>query len=58
MEDRALRTLFERFKESVSPADEATDGADADGSADESSASAADGSIAVPASRVGADLFE
>ena len=58
MEDRALRTLFERFKESSSPADEATDGADADGSTDGSSAPAADGSTDVPASRAGADLFE
>ena len=58
MEDRALRTLFERFKESSSPADEATDGADADGSTDGSSAPAADGSTEVPASRAGADLFE
>ena len=58
MEDRALRTLFERFKESSSPADEATDGADADGSTDESAASVADGSTAVSVSRTGADLFE
>ena len=56
MEDRALRTLFERFKESSSPADEAT-GGDADGSADGSSASVTDGSTKVPGT-AGADLFE
>ena len=57
MEDRALRTLFERLKESSSPADEATDGADADGSADGSSALAADESTKVPVT-AGADLFD
>ena len=58
MEDRAFRTLFERFKESSSPADEATDGADADGSTDESAASVADGSTKVPVTAAGADHFD
>ena len=57
MEDRALRTLFERLKESSSPADEAAGSDDADGSTDESSASVADGSTKVPGT-AGADLFE
>ena len=57
MEERALKTLFERLKESSSAADDASDGADAGAPSDESAASAVDGSTKLHGS-VGADLFD
>ena len=57
MEDRALKTLFERLKESTSPADDVPDGADAGVPSDESSASVVDGSTELRG-RAGADLFD
>ena len=57
MEDRALKTLFERLKESSAPADDASDGADADEPSDESPASAVDGSTELRG-RAGAGLFD
>ena len=57
MEDRALRTLFERLGESSSAADDAPDGAEAGAPSDESPASAVDGSTE-PQGRAGADRFD
>ena len=57
MEDRALKTLFERLKESSSPADDAPPGADAGEPSDESAASAVDGSTELRG-RAAPDLFD
>ena len=57
MEDRALKTLFERLKESTSAADDAPDGADAGEPSDESPASAVDASTELHG-RAGANLFD
>ena len=57
MEDRALKTLFERLKESTSPADDASDGADAGEPSDKSPASAVDGSTELRG-RAAPDLFD
>ena len=57
MEDRALKTLFERLKESSSSDDEAPDGAEAGEPSDEAPSSAVDGRTE-PQRRTGADLFD
>ena len=57
MEERALKTLFERLKESTSAADDASDGADAGAPSDESAASAVDGSTELRG-RAAPDLFD
>ena len=57
MEERALKTLFERLKESTSAADDAPDGADAGEPSDESPASAVDGSTELRG-RAAPDLFD
>ena len=57
MEERALKTLFERLKESTSAADDASDGADAGAPSDESPASAVDGSTELRG-RAAPDLFD
>ena len=57
MEDRALKTLFERLKESSSSNDEAPDGAEAGEPSDEAPSSAVDGRTE-PQRRTGADLFD
>ena len=57
MEERALKTLFERLKESSSPADDASDGADSGEPSDESAASAVDGATELRG-RAAPDLFD
>ena len=57
MEERALKTLFERLKESTSAADDAPGGADAGAPSDESAASAVDGSTELRG-RAAPDLFD
>ena len=57
MEERALKTLFERLKESTLAADDASDGADTGAPSVESAASAVDGSTKLHG-RAGADLFD
>ena len=57
MEDRALKTLFERLKESTSAADDAPGAADAGAPSDESAASAVDGSTELRG-RAAPDLFD
>ena len=57
MEERALKTLFERLKESTSAADDAPNGADAGAPSDESAASAVDGSTELRG-RAAPDLFD
>ena len=56
MEDRALKTLFERLKESSSAGDDATDGGDAGEPSDEDTESALEAGTEPPG-RGGADLF-
>ena len=57
MEERALKTLFERLKESTSAADDAPGGADAGAPSDESAASAVDGTTELRG-RAAPDLFD
>ena len=57
MEDRALKTLFERLKESSPADDDAPDGADAGESSDESTEPALEAGTE-PRGRGGADLFD
>ena len=57
MEERALKTLFERLKESTSATDDAPGGADADAPSDESAASAVDGTTELRG-RAAPDLFD
>ena len=57
MEERALKTLFERLNPSTSAADDAPNGADAGAPSDESAASAVDGSTELQG-RAAPDLFD
>ena len=57
MEDRALKTLFERLKESVSAGDDAPEGGDAGEPSDEAAEPALEAGTEPPG-RGGADLFD